>query len=157
MATAYREANEEAGIMSKDLTYLATLCPIIPIKPILISPVLVHFNKSKFVPNLNVNEVDSIFEVPTDRFLAGHGHSTKTFPTSEGDYLVHYFKDTIEGKTFTTWGYTALMCIIVSALLHSRKPDFMVDPVFDFEIDKINDVLEKCLHKKILYAKSLNN
>lgn len=158
METAYREAYEEAGVCGKDLTYLATLCPTIPIKPILISPIVAHFDKTSFVPKLNSSEVDAIFQVPTERFLSERGHSTKTYMTENGDYLVHYFEDTVveSGRTFTTWGYTAFMCIVVSALLHARKPDFTVAPGFQFELDQINDMLEKFLYKKILYARSLN-
>lgn len=157
VATAYREAFEEAGVKARDLSYLATLCPIIPIKPILISPVLAHFDKSGFVAKLNPSEVDAVFQVPTDRFLAEAGHSTKSFATESGDYLVHYFEDTVQGRTFTTWGYTAFMCIVVSALLHARKPAFTVAPGLHFELDHINATLEQFLHKKLQYARSLNN
>lgn len=156
VATAYREAYEEAGVRTKELSYLATLCPIIPIKPILISPVLAHFDKSDFVPRLNPSEVDAVFQVPTDRFLTEAGHSTKAYATESGDYLVHYFEDTVQGRTFTTWGYTAFMCIVVSALLHASQPAFTVAPGFHFEPENINATLEKFLHKKIEFARSLN-
>lgn len=140
METANREAYEEAGVCGKDSTKLATLSPLIPIKPILISPIVAHFDKTNFVSKLNPREVEAIFQV-AERFLSEQGHSTKTYETERGDYLVHYFEDTVleSGRTFTT---SAFMCIVVSALLHARKSDFTVAPGFQFEHDQISDMPE---------------
>ena len=42
-----------------------------------------------------------------------------------------------------------MICILVSSILHSRAPEFKVDPLFEFDKDKINDYLKFSLVKNI--------
>jgi len=155
VATAYREAYEEAGIEAKDLTYLATLCPIVTVNCILVTPILVHFNKHMYEPVLNREEVDMVFELPTKRFLYDFGRRSTTYETeSGGTYLVHHFKDflsDIGDREVDTWGYTAFMCVIVSMLIHDRPAMFKVQNDLDFRPDNVNKLLEKFLYRKLAY------
>jgi len=153
--TAFREAYEEAGIESKDLTYLAQLCPIITFNRILVTPVICYFNKKNYIPKLNSNEVEMLFELPTERFLNEKGHSTETYETDHGNYLVHHFNDIINEKVLDTWGYTAFMCIVVSKLIHKRTASFTLVPDITFQHNKINQDLENFLYKKLEYSKKM--
>jgi len=160
VATAYREANEEAGIEAKDLTYMATLCPIVTVNCILVTPILVHFNKKEYKPILNTEEVDMIFELPTERFLSDIGKTTTTYETESGEsYLVHHFKDILSevgDREIETWGYTAFMCVIVSMLIHDRPIPFNMQSSLEFRPDNVNKLLERFLYKKLrLFQKDM--
>ena len=151
--TAYREAQEEAGINSKDCTYLAQLCPIVTINSILVTPILVHFNKEEYVPILNTDEVELVFELPTERFLIDEGHTSQNYESNGNSYLVHHFKDMIDEREMETWGYTAFMCAIISTLIHSHGPVFKLVPNMNFEPENMNEMLEAFLLKKLSFIK----
>ena len=55
----------------------------------------------------------------------------------------------INGVEIQTWGVTALICILVSSILHSRAPNFQVDPHFEFDKDKINEYLKFNINKNM--------
>jgi len=149
VATAIREANEEAGMRGQDLTILAQLCPLITSNSVLITPVVAFFDNEQFTPSLNKDEVDMVFELPTDRFIKSEGHETKSVKLKGGtdEYFVHKFRDNVvmggqEATVVETWGVTAMICIAVSTMLHSRAPSFSVDPKFEFRNDNVNEYLE---------------
>jgi 8-oxo-dGTP pyrophosphatase MutT (NUDIX family) len=142
METAYREANEEINIEPMQLTFLAQLCPILTSNGILINPIISYFDKCNYKPILNKNEVDMIFELPTERFLSKEGHHHKLFKNGKSEYYIHYFEDIINEKKITTWGATALLSIIISSILHSRIPEFSVDPQMELTNNNIDKYLE---------------
>lgn len=90
-----------------------------------------------------------IFDLPTERFLKNHDHKTKTVSNQGGQYHLHYFKDVINGKNITTWGMTAFLSIVVSALLHSKPPEFDLILGKKFDIENINKYLEQHLFSKL--------
>ena len=157
--TALREANEEAGFKLNDLSVLAQLSPLITSNNVIITPVLAFYDQGEFEPDLAKDEVDMIFDLPTDRFINSTDHNVKTVKMKDNDeYSLHYFKDKVNKDTIVeTWGMTALISIIVSTMLHSRAPGFLVDPKFDFKNDNINEYLEWNLLRNVERIKSVNN
>lgn len=145
--TALREAEEEIGIQSDQVTILAQLCPILTTRGNLITPVVAHFNDAMFTPDLSKHEVDFVFELPTDRFIINERYKSEGFKRGKDLFTVHYFEDLIAGKQVTTWGATALMCIIISSVLHSRIPQFEVDKQDPLTNDNIYDFLDNYLKK----------
>jgi len=148
VATALREAKEEAGIRTEDLHVIAQLCPLITSDSVLITPIVAFFDNEQFTPLINKTEVDMVFELPTDRFIKPDGHEVKSvkLKTNDDEYFVHRFKDNVssgqEATVVETWGVTALICMAVSTMLHSRAPGFIVDPKFEFKNDNVNEYLE---------------
>lgn len=141
--TALREANEEVGIKRDQLTILAQLCPVTASTNVIITPVLAFFNDEDFEPVLNKDEVDMIFELPTDRFIASEGHESKSVKFKGNDeYYVHSFEDHVGNEVIKTWGATANICMVVSTMLHSRAPNFVVDPKFEFKNNNVNEYME---------------
>lgn len=146
--TALREAKEEIGIDKSQITILAQLCPILTSNGNLITPVIAYFDKSTYVPNLNQNEVEYIFDLPTERFLFKQGHKSKEIRNKTDEFLVHYFEDKVNEKLITTWGATALMSIVISSILHSRIPAFEVDTQMPLTNENLADFLENYLLRK---------
>jgi 8-oxo-dGTP pyrophosphatase MutT (NUDIX family) len=157
--TALREANEEAGVAESDLIILAQLCPFISSNLTLVTPVVALFNKNRFVPRINSEEVEFIFELNTERFISLNGYrkETKVNTFNGSRYLVHYFDDNdviLENDTtvsITTWGFTAFLCCCVACVIHSKKAPFpLVDePSVDFNIDNLNEFLEAFIFDKL--------
>ena len=141
--TALREAREEIGLEAEHLTILGQLSPIITAGGVLMTPVLAFYDHEAFQPKLNKNEVDFIFDLPTDRFINSHNHEAKAVKLRNNDeFYVHWFQDEIQGRVIKTWGATALICIAVSSMLHSRAPTFQVDPKFEYTKDNINEYFD---------------
>lgn len=115
------------------------------------TPVLVHFNKKDYVPVLNTDEVELVFELPTQRFLTNEGHTTESLETSGNLFSVHHFKDMLGERELETWGYTAFMCVIISTLIHSQEPSFKLVPYMTFKPENMNEMLEAFLHKKLSF------
>ena len=145
--TALREAKEEIGIERDQVTILAQLCPILTTRGNLITPIVVYFNDTMFTPDLSKHEVDFVFELPTDRFIKNERYKSEIFKRGKDLFTVHYFDDSVDGKKITTWGATALMCIITSSVLHSRVPQFEVDKQDSLTNENIYDYLDNYLKK----------
>ena len=155
-ATALREANEEIGIRPEHVTLLGQLSPLITSNNILITPVLAHLHAG-FEPVLNKDEVETVFELPTDRFIVDIDHQVKSVKlTGDDEYFVHTFNDSVNNRIMKTWGITALICMLVSTMLHSRAPSFRVDPIFDVRNDNVNEYLEFNLLKNIQRIDAVN-
>lgn len=149
--TAYREAKEEIGIDSSQLTLLAELCPILTYTGILITPVLAYYDKSKFEPKLNKDEVELIFDLPTDRFLSSKELTMHTLKSGHSEYSMHNFKNQIAGVNHQIDGITAFISIYVAALIHNKKPEFKLVPGMDLD-PNYTKFLENFL---IVYSKGL--
>ena len=151
LETALREANEEIGINRENITYIAQLYPLITSNKTLVTPVITFFEDNDYEPKINKNEVDLVFRLPTDRFIfkENHKHESYKIEKTGDEYYVHYFKDILNDKEITTWGVTAIICILASSILHSRAPEFKVDPIYDFDKTKINDYLKFSLIRNI--------
>ena len=151
--TAYREAKEECNLNAKDTFFLAQLCPIITFNQLLVTPVVVYFDQTNFKPMINKNEVEMIFDLPTERFLSKNDHETKVFKNKSGEYLIHYFKDFIQGREVITWGFTSFLSILISSIVHSKQPDFKLIANMEFEEKNINHYLEKYLKAKLAVSR----
>ena len=150
LATALREANEEIGINQDHVAYIAQLYPLVTSNRTLVTPVITFFDDTDYEPVINKDEVELVFKIPTNRFILSENHKHKSFKIGNNDeYYVHYFKDMINGVEIQTWGVTALICILVSSILHSRAPNFQVDPHFEFDKDKINEYLKFNINKNM--------
>lgn len=153
--TAYREAKEEVGLdKEKNLIFLAQLIPTCTTAGVLITPIITYFkNKSSFMPKINKDEVDYMFNLPTKSFLDKNGHRAKIVGIDHKFYL-HYFDrniiDYVSGQTksVSIWGVTAFMSICISALINSKLPNFDVDPVEKFTFTNLNQFLEHYLKVK---------
>ena len=149
--TALREAKEEANIDSNQLTILAQLCPIITFNQTLVTPIVAFFDKRNFNPVLCADEVEMIFEMPTERFLNKANHKMSSIKNENGEYFMHYFKDNINGKSVTTWGFTAFLCAAISSCIHGKSPDFELDLNFKDKPNEqnLNEYFEKFLSNKL--------
>ena len=148
ISTALREANEEISLGAERVTILGELCPIMTTNADLVTPVIAFFDDTDFKPVVNHDEVDLVFELPTERFLMqGHGYSNKCFKSGNTQYFVHYFEDALEGKVLNTWGFTALAAILVSSMLHSRMPEFPLDPEMPLTNENSVEYLDLYLQK----------
>jgi 8-oxo-dGTP pyrophosphatase MutT (NUDIX family) len=156
--TAFREAKEEAGVEEHSLTLLAQLCPFISSNLTLVTPVVALFDKSQFIPRVNFDEVEIIFELDTERFVSlnGYRNETKVSIFDDSGYLVHYFDDNVilENQSIvsvTTWGFTAFLSCCVACVIHSKIAPF---PLVNkssvvFNIDNLNEFLEAFLFDKL--------
>ena len=146
-ATALREAKEEINIDSSRLTILAQLCPIMTTNSDLVTPIVAYFDETNYKSIVNQDEVHHVFKLPTERFLSKENHSYKCFKSGKTQYYVHYFEDLVDGKQFTTWGFTAVVSILVSSMIHSRLPEYSFDPEIQLTDENKRDYLDMFLDK----------
>ncbi|CAD6191011.1 unnamed protein product [Caenorhabditis auriculariae] len=114
--TAMREAEEEVGILPTDYEVLGNMPMFRARFGILIHPT-VAFLRNSWELRLNPDEVEFVFWLPLSRFLNDDVHSSMQV---DSHYLVHIFNF----PEATTYGITALLCILVSMGALQRKPDF---------------------------------
>lgn len=145
--TAFREAREEANMEPGSLKVLAQLCPFITFTQILVTPVICYFDKTNFKPIINKDEVDFLFDLPTERFLSNRDYDIKKVGNERGSYNIHYFKDNLENREIVTWGFTSFLSISISIVLHSRMPDFEFELQPNLNGDNLNEVFEQYLLK----------
>jgi 8-oxo-dGTP pyrophosphatase MutT (NUDIX family) len=103
--TALREAEEEVGIDSKQITYIGKLTPLhIPVSNILVHPFIGAFQQRPLL-TASKNEVAEIFETPLNAFLDLSVLSFFSFEYKGNKYKAPSY---IIGK-YTIWGATAMM------------------------------------------------
>ena len=147
VATALREAKEEINIESNRLQILASLCPIMTTNNDLVTPIVVYFDETDYKLITNQDEVSHVFKLSTERFLTKQNYSHKCFKSGKTQYYVHYFEDLVNGKQFKTWGFTAVVSILVSSMLHSSLPEFSFDPEIQLTDENKRDYLDLYLEK----------
>ncbi|XP_072373930.1 peroxisomal coenzyme A diphosphatase NUDT7-like isoform X2 [Scyliorhinus torazame] len=145
--TALREAQEEIGLPPDQVEVICKLVPIINKDDILVTPV-VAFIADTFHPQPNADEVSDVFILPLYHFLKSEEHSSTLY---DAGMLLHFFtfKDQQLNKSFTVWGLTAQICIIVAFIALGQSPLFKVD----FDIDNPFASLEKYLMVKYATSK----
>ncbi|XP_048461793.1 peroxisomal coenzyme A diphosphatase NUDT7 isoform X5 [Rhincodon typus] len=145
--TALREAQEEIGLPPDQVEVVCKLVPIINKDGILVTPV-VAFIEETFQPQPNADEVSDVFVLPLYHFLKSEEHSSTPYDMS---MLIHFFtfKDRHLHKSFTIWGLTAQVCIIVAYVALGQKPLFKVD----FDIDDPFASMDKYLMAKYATSK----
>ena len=152
ISTALREAKEEIHIDPKSMTILAQFCPIMTTKGDLVTPVIAYFDDTDYEPIVNKKEVNQVFKLPTERFILNEGYTCKKFKSENTEYYLHYFDDNLNGAPIQTWGFTALTSILVSSLLHSRLPQFPLDPDIQISNESLLQFLDFYLNKTIQSA-----
>lgn len=125
-ATCLREAEEEIGLQKHQVMILAQLLPRINRRQILITP-LIGLVQSSFTPSVNPSEVEEAFCLPLERFLSKHNYSSSSYDFYGIMWYIHFFTDTINEKTFVTWGLTATMCVETAIAVLKRVPEFKWD------------------------------
>jgi 8-oxo-dGTP pyrophosphatase MutT (NUDIX family) len=148
--TAYREAYEEIGIGENQLSLIAQIYPITTSNGVLVTPIVAYYDDYNFNPVINQNEVEFIFKIPTKRFLSKKNHHSKRLQK----FYVHSFSDEIDEKALNVWGFTAMVCICVSSVIHKQNPDFEIDPVEKYSFDKLDEFLK---HYLLVKSKPLIN
>ncbi|XP_067854259.1 peroxisomal coenzyme A diphosphatase NUDT7 [Heptranchias perlo] len=145
--TALREAQEEIGLPPDQVEVICKLVPIINKDDILVTPV-VAFIADAFQPQPNADEVSDVFILPLHHFLKSEEHSSTPYDTG---MLLHFFtfKDRQLHKSFTIWGLTAQLSIIVAYLALGQRPLFKVD----FDVDDPIASMDKYLLAKYATSK----
>ncbi|CAB54476.1 Peroxisomal coenzyme A diphosphatase ndx-8 [Caenorhabditis elegans] len=140
--TAIREAYEEVGVNENDDYLVLGNLPAFRARfGVLIHPTVALLRRPPtFV--LSIGEVESIFWIPLSQFLEDTHHST--FLIDEF-YMVHVFQF---DEYPTTYGVTALMCIVVAIGLLGKLPNFnlMGNLTISDMLDKHLDSIEIIRH-----------
>ena len=108
-ATALREAQEEAGIMSRDVEMLGALTPLyIPVSNFIVYP-FVGYSETPPEYNLSEQEVAEVLEIPVS-YLFDPQHKTKTTvrPSSVPGLELTVPAYQLEDQTII-WGATAMI------------------------------------------------
>lgn len=92
------------------------------------TPVVAHFDRDKFEPKRNPDEVEFEFEVETELFLRTDNYERKSVFSHNREFYFHYFKVDLGNRSVSIWGMTSYMAIMVASMLHSRLPSFEFDP-----------------------------
>lgn len=150
-----KKAYDEVGIDPARLTLLARLHPLfarVQNDRYLVTPVVAHFDEENFKPNLNLQKVQTLFQVDTLKFLLDESHRCSTSKSHTGvQQYVHYFDHRLQcGTNIPIWGWTSLISIGLSSMIHSRTPEFMVDPAMQINGLNLNQFLDFYLFEKCL-------
>ena len=121
--TCLRESYEEIGLKAEQVEIIGQLLPRVNSRLIFVTPV-VGLISPDFTPDINKDEVEATFYVPLDRFLSSRDHRVSDYYNRGIHWLIHYFDDCIEGKTFTTWGLTAALCVEIAMCVYHKEPEF---------------------------------
>jgi 8-oxo-dGTP pyrophosphatase MutT (NUDIX family) len=153
ITTAYREAEEEVGMLNQDITLLAQMSPLMTTNvgrdSFLLTPVVVYYDNNSFQAKLNKSEVECLHELPTERFLSKRSHEIHELHLENVEYYLHYFDENINLKDsqqeLCIFGITSLVAIIVSVAIHQREAEFNIDPQLKLKPDNINEFMNEFL------------
>ncbi|XP_069112400.1 uncharacterized Nudix hydrolase NudL-like [Argopecten irradians] len=113
--TALRESQEEVGLKPDDVRVLAVLPPSFTTSNMLVTPVA-SVIPHDFVPKVNQDEVRKVFDLPLSRFVSDDFTMTKM--ARQSDYIcLYHFKESIDGESVDTWGYTATVAMRVAMVV----------------------------------------
>ncbi|KAJ3214437.1 hypothetical protein HDU67_001677 [Dinochytrium kinnereticum] len=135
IATALREASEEIGLPPGAAQVIATFPPATSKHNLLVTPIVALLKtdlSSPFIPKPNPQEVESVFQVPLERFLDANGHKCVDFPKSSGKgfWRAHWFDwvDPDSGRDYVIFGLTAGILIHIASAAYNRPPGFELIP-----------------------------
>jgi coenzyme A diphosphatase NUDT7 len=140
--TALREAEEEVGMGRKALDVICQFTPIFTTFGKIITPVIAIFDDTKFEPKLNTDEVDLIFKVPTSHFISSEHHRLLLTRYKKDHFYIHYYDWMHQGEKLVIEGVTSTLSVNICSIIHSKLPEFRIDPVYDVNLDNINDYME---------------
>lgn len=140
--TALREASEEVGMNENCLQILCHFKPIFTSHGSIVTPIIAYLDQKKFVPNLNYQEVDLIFTVPTNVFLKKDNHFVTESIYKNDKFFMHYFKWQHQEETCLITGITSTLAILIASILHSQLPEFKFAPDVNLELSQLNNYLD---------------
>ncbi|RNA42809.1 peroxisomal coenzyme A diphosphatase NUDT7 isoform X2 [Brachionus plicatilis] len=146
--TALREAYEEVGMEKQCLDVLCQFKPIFTSHGSIVTPNIAFLDNQKFAPNLNYQEVDLIFKVPTWIFLENKIHSLSVSRYKNDRVYMHYFKWEHQGQKCLITGITSTLAILISSILHAKLPEFRFAPDFNLDLHNLNIYLD---HLNLIY------
>ncbi|XP_041376076.1 peroxisomal coenzyme A diphosphatase NUDT7-like isoform X1 [Gigantopelta aegis] len=119
VSTALREAEEEVGLLRQDVKVVAVLHPCFVAPGNVVFPVVGVINRD-FVPKLNSDEVEAVFDLPLEQFLHGSNKSHTWNPFGH-EIHVYVFPCVVGDKHVDVWGFTAVVCVSVAYVLFNVK------------------------------------
>ncbi|KAI4374145.1 hypothetical protein MLD38_012174 [Melastoma candidum] len=123
--TALREAREEIGLDPSLVEVVAVLEPFGAKRGIVVIPVVAMlFSKDDFIPVLNPDEVEDIFDAPLEMFLKDENRRDEEREWLGEKYLLHYFDYETDDKKFVIWALTAGILIEAATVIFQRQPSF---------------------------------
>ncbi|KAB8108319.1 hypothetical protein EE612_043905 [Oryza sativa] len=124
-ATALREAKEEIGLDPASVTVVASLEHFLSKHLLVVVPVVgILSDIQAFKPVLNVDEVDSIFDVPLEMFLKDEKRTSEEREWMGQEFTIHYFNYEKGSEKYVIWGLTAGILIHAASVVFQRPPDF---------------------------------
>ena len=121
LETALRETDEEIGLKSKDVKIIGCLDQIISLHYFLVTP-FVGLISEDFIPNPNILETDSVFEVPLNFFMNSEHHWSEELNHRKFPVISHHFIF----EEFDIWGMTAKLILRLLEVSLDFKPNFQV-------------------------------
>uniref|UniRef100_A0A0E0LUE8 Nudix hydrolase domain-containing protein n=1 Tax=Oryza punctata TaxID=4537 RepID=A0A0E0LUE8_ORYPU len=124
-ATALREAQEEIGLDSALVTVVASLEHFLSKHLLIVVPVIgILSDIQAFKPVINVDEVDTIFDVPLEMFLKDEKRTSEEREWMGQEFTIHYFNYEKGSEKYVIWGLTAGILIHTASVVFQRPPDF---------------------------------
>ena len=136
--TAFREAFEEIGLQSENISILGQLFPIQLIHGLLVFPFVGLIKNIEMVKlKLNLDEVEDVFACPLHFFLRNfenNRHWNFLWTSNPNCYIKKsnnmFLRRVFDGhKTFSIFGLTGLYCIVAASICLNQQPT-LLDEVF---------------------------
>ena len=145
--TAFREAFEEIGLQSENISILGRLFPVRSIHGLLVFPFVGLIKNMEMVKlKLNLDEVEDVFACPLHFFLnsssfhkfENNRHWNFLWTSNPNSYIKKsnnmFLRHVFDGhKTFSIFGLTGLYCIVAASICLNQQPtleSFILDEVF---------------------------
>jgi len=115
--TALREANEEVGILSKDVEIIGALTPLyIPVSNFVVHPFVAYAStKPQYIPN--AQEVASVLTMPLKKLIAEHCKTTATVTSPADKTFIRAVNAYQLQDGAIIWGATAMILSELEVLL----------------------------------------
>ncbi|KAL3596493.1 hypothetical protein D5086_008130 [Populus alba] len=124
--TALREATEEIGLDPSLVDVVTVLEPFMTKYAMTVVPVVgILFDKKAFNPAPNMNEVETVFDVPLEMFLKDENRREQEKEWMGDKYLLHFFDYQSGRKMYTVWAITASILIRAASVVYQRPPAFL--------------------------------
>ncbi|CAA0823645.1 Nudix hydrolase 15- mitochondrial [Striga hermonthica] len=124
--TALREANEEIGLEPSAVEVVTILEPFLSTRRITIFPVIaIMWDKTRYKPNPNPTEVESVFDAPLEMFLKNENRREENVDWMGYGYVIHSFDyRACNNKSYVISALTAAILIRAASVVYQRAPDF---------------------------------
>lgn len=120
--TATREAKEEIGLDPSLVNIVTLFEPILSKHFLLVTPVIAILpDKRAYIPALNPDEVEAVFDVPLKMFIKGENLRVEELPWNGGMYMMHTYDYDINGNKYIIWGLTSEILVTVASVVYQRE------------------------------------